>query len=188
MAAGGSAMARRSVSGVSGTSMSPRVGRSRSNVTSRRPLTSAAASTTVTTPRPTSAPGPRAARAHAEEPLRPPGRGEPRRCPVPTPRGGCSCPCSAAADRATAIGRAQRGSERADTSSRSCSRPRRPPPSATRSVRPRAQARRRGSGRRRRAALPGGRRKALAASPTGAVGTCRAGRRARSSRRRSQRV
>ena len=55
VAGGGSLMeARRFVSGVSGTSMRPRVGRSRSNVTSRRPLTSAAASTTVTTPRPTS--------------------------------------------------------------------------------------------------------------------------------------
>lgn len=56
VAGGGRAIeARRSVSGVDGTRISPRVGRSRSNVTNSSSVTSAAARTTVTTPRPTTA-------------------------------------------------------------------------------------------------------------------------------------
>ena len=55
VAAGGSAIdARRLVSGVSGTRMRPRVGRSRSNVTRSSSVTRAAARRTVTTPRPRS--------------------------------------------------------------------------------------------------------------------------------------
>src|SRR6185503_916132 len=54
-AGGNSISARRAVSGVSGTVIRPRVGRSRSKITSRSSVTSAPARTTVVAPRPCNA-------------------------------------------------------------------------------------------------------------------------------------
>ena len=83
-------------------------------------------------------------------------------------RDGCSCRCSAPAARAIGFGRAPPEAGPAGRSYRSHSPPRRPPHGVSRSDRPPARGRRRGSGPRRPAALPAGPRTAPAGSARGA--------------------